>query len=198
MSKKSEARAARRAAKTHKHQVAQGAADCAVVPEKLPRMAAAPNPEKLPNVAPHKARQIHEPTRTPRTAVTADNWNSSVTWCVTRCDEDGTWGWGEPRQVSVGEWRGVIRPAFANFCDLTWAEIDKFASGSGHKMHHSHEISEIAAEAQRRWLDIGLEEYDTLFRFRLGGQRCRAWGFKIGAHFHMVWYERHHRIYNVS
>jgi hypothetical protein len=85
-------------------------------------------------------------------------------------------------------------PPFDEFERLTWQEVDKASSESGHKMHHGHEVADLRDEAQDRWRALDLEQYDTTFRFRLGGTR-RVWGFIVQAHFHAVWWDRNHKIY---
>ena len=51
--------------------------------------------------------------------------------------------------------------------------------------------------AQRRWRDLEYEEFDVLFRFRLGNLK-RAWGIVVQSHFFMVWWDRTHSIYPTS
>lgn len=122
-----------------------------------------------------------------------------MTWCVSRKDCDGVWSWGEARAWTEAEWGGVIEPKFRHFSEKTWGELDKHVYGGKdrHKMHHSHEISDIVPEAQARWLQRDLEEFETVFRFRLGAKQ-RAWGFILQAHFHLVWWDRAHQIYPVG
>ncbi len=116
-----------------------------------------------------------------------------VTFCTSKCDQVGAWSWTEPRAWADKEWDETINPKMQEFKKLTWADIDKQSSGSRHKLHHHQEIFNISPEAQRRWVDLGLEEFDTLFRFRFGGTR-RFWGFIVEGHFFSVWWERHHKI----
>ncbi len=120
-----------------------------------------------------------------------------VTWCIRRSDVHGAWSWGDARQWTDEEWCDDIVPKFGEFEKLLWHEVHAQSSESGHAMHHTHELHEVNAEAQARWLELGLEEFDTLFRFRLGGQK-RFWGFRLGAHFFGVWWDRSHRIYPVG
>jgi hypothetical protein len=116
---------------------------------------------------------------------------------VRRGDVDGAWQWGEQRAWTEEEWNGVIAPAFRAFEALTWAGIEAQSSGSGHRMHHAQEVGSLVDEARYRWLELGLEEFDTAFRFRLGGTR-RFWEFRLQGHFFGVWWDRHHNIYPVG
>lgn len=64
-------------------------------------------------------------------------------------------------------------------------------------MHHEQGVGSLLDEAQNRWLELGLEEFDTAFRFRLGGKR-RFWGFRVQGHFFGVWWDREHSLYPVD
>lgn len=116
-----------------------------------------------------------------------------VTWCVRKRDVNGSWSWGETRAWDNAEWQSTIEPALDSFAQLTWKEIDAQASGEGHKLHHAQELQNISPEAQERWLELDLEEFDPLFRFRMGNKK-RFWGFILQGHFFGVWWEREHRI----
>lgn len=149
-----------------------------------------------PRIAPHHARNAAD-LATPKTLVDGSRFASAMTYCTTRKDHIDQWTWREPRAWTDDEWKVDIAPPLDNFSRLTWGEIDRFSSESGHKMHHSHEVGDLVAEAQHRWIALGFEEFDTVFRFRMSGTR-RAWGFVVQAHFHMVWWDRKHSIYPVS
>lgn len=124
-------------------------------------------------------------------------FSEKVSWSDAKADRAGKWSWGESRNWDESEWNDVIHPAFRNFQSLTWAEVDNQSSGTGHKHHHSHEISDLIAEAQVRWVELRLEEFsDLIFRFRLGGKR-RVWGYVVQAHFFIIWWDRNHSIYPV-
>lgn len=134
----------------------------------------------------------------PRASKTADSiLDLAVTWCVRRRDVEGEWTWGEARQWTDAEWQGEIAPKFVEYEKLRWREVIQQSSESGHKMHHSHELHTLDREAQERWLELDLGQFDTVFRFRLGGAK-RFWGFQIGAHFFGVWWDRKHKIYPVD
>jgi uncharacterized phage-associated protein len=63
-------------------------------------------------------------------------------------------------------------------------------------VYYCQELITLVKEAQNRWIEIGLEEYDTAFRFRFANT-VRAWGVRLEGHFYLVWWERHHKIYPV-
>jgi len=149
-----------------------------------------------PRVAPHLARQAAQAATLPKTLFEGSRFAVPMTYCVTRKDHEGTWSWMEPRAWTAAEWQQEIEPSMTNFSRLTWGEIDALASGSGHKMHHSHETKQLVQEAKQRWVSLGLEEFDTVFRFRMSGTK-RAWGYVVQGHFHLVWWDRNHSIFPV-
>ncbi|MBX9754580.1 MAG: hypothetical protein K2X80_07470 [Pseudomonadaceae bacterium] len=194
MGKKSDAREARKALQLAKFEQGKLALLEKVTVDLQPKVVLEVDVAVAPKVAPHIARAVAEAARQPKAIADGSRFDSSVTWCTTKADQVGGWSWGEPRAWSTAEWDATISPAFNEFANMTWREVDTFSSESGHKMHHSHEMADLTKEAQTRWIELNLEQFDTVFRFRLGGTR-RAWGYVAQAHFHMVWWERLHRIY---
>lgn len=194
MGKKSDERERRKAEKQQKFEADKASFVARVEQEGPPRLApGAPTGSAAPRFAPARTGA----TKTPREAGGGSRFSSKVTWCITRADREGAWSWGEPRAWTEDEWTGVITPKFDKYVQMTWQEIDRATSDSGLRMHHGHELSDLVKEAQDRWVAHGLEEYDSIFRFRLGNT-LRAWGFIIQAHFHLVWWDRSHLIYPVD
>lgn len=194
MSKKAEARAARKAVSQEKFEASKAALIAKFETDQQPRQAATPPINKGPRLAPHLERAATAAEKTPKAIKDGSRFGSLVTWCDTKADLADTWSWGEQRAWLQREWDEVIHPSLEAFTRLTWREIDSHSSDSGHKKHHDHEISDLIQEAQQRWSALGLEQFETVFRFRLGNTE-RVWGFIIQAHFHIVWWDRRHSIY---
>lgn len=150
--------------------------------------------EKGPKVSPSINPNIR---KTPISTKNNSIFGMKVSWCHSKADTEGRWSWHEPRQWTDKEWEEDIFPLFEEFSKKTWAEIDTFASGTGHKMHHSQNLSDLIKEAHDRWNQLGLEEFDVLFRFRLGGKK-RAWGYIVQSHFFLIWWDRNHKLYYVE
>jgi hypothetical protein len=144
-------------------------------------------------------RQLETPTdqnRQPRVQKDpAIIWSMKMTWCISEGDVEGAWSWHEPRQWTASEFERHIKSTLDVLTGSTWHEIHQMRSG-GLSNHHAQAISSLIDEAQRRWEMIGMA-VDETFRFRLSG-RQRAWGYREGAHFKMVWYDRYHKIYPVD
>lgn len=193
MGRKAKARVAREANRLQQFELAKEKLLARVVLDEWPRIEVLPQEEQMRLAVGIDPRSLEIPD-SPRTAATGSRMAARVSWCVRRRDVDGAWTWGDARNWSDAEWNETIAPAFGEFEKLTWGEVQGQVSGAGHLMHHEQEISTIADEAQRRWLELDLEEFDTLFRFRLGNRR-RFWGFVLEGHFFGVWWDRSHRIY---
>lgn len=63
-------------------------------------------------------------------------------------DGDSVWSWGVQRKWCNQEWAEKIEPRFEEWSNLTWAEVDGFASDTGHRMHHNMDYDAICDEAQ--------------------------------------------------
>lgn len=129
-------------------------------------------------------------------------YDANMTWCSSISDIEGTWSWIEPRKWSDDEWNDELLRELQPYTNETWASIAKMSTGNGKKgkrrvRHHPQEVSTLVAEAQQRWRVLHLDQYDTAYRFRLGGAK-RAWGIQLGPHFYLVWFERYHKIYPVD
>ncbi|QGX39444.1 hypothetical protein [Permianibacter aggregans] len=194
MGKKSEERIARKAQKLLQFEKSKEKQLEKVHNLERPKIVVNVDDTKQPHIAPSVNENV---TNTPKAAKDGSRYGELVTWCITGADKEGKWSWHEPREWSNEEWDNDIAPSFQEFARKTWAEIDHLSSGSSHKMHHDQDVASLIKEARRRWRKLGLEQFDTAFRFRLGGTK-RAWGYIVQAHFFLVWWERHHKLYPVN
>ena len=137
--------------------------------------------------------------KTPRVTQDPDSIMSCLMeWNRSQADRDGIWSWGQPRDWNEEDWHGIMHPNLCEFERLTWAEILAQETGNKkrHKKHHDMDVFDIIPEAGDRWLELGLEQYEKIFRFRLQG-KPRLWGYKIRAKFFLIWWDKLHKIYPV-
>ena len=140
------------------------------------------------------AAQVEIPDRTPRAGADPNSiYQMSVEWTLDWADRDGSWSTGTGRDWSGEQWNEHVVPKLTEWVKLTWAEIDKFSSDSGHKMHHNMDTDAIIEEAQLRLIDIERHE-DIIFRFRCGNLK-RLWGHRVLNRFHVIWFDQKHEIY---
>lgn len=107
-------------------------------------------------------------------------------------NHDGSWSWSVT-ETTVQK----IATFLTQMERLTWTEIlAQITSGKrrGHRKHHPVPVERLCPEAQRRLQDLQLDEFDELFRFRLGN-RPRLWGIVDGAVFYPVWWGPRHKVY---
>lgn len=120
-----------------------------------------------------------------------------MSWCHSHSDTEGMWSWGESRAWSEAEYNGEILSKMADYEDQSWAHICNLktpAKGNKHvPLNKKMPLDALCKDAQDRWIGLGLEQFDTAFRFRFGGTK-RAWGIKKQGHFFLIWYEREHKI----
>lgn len=160
-----------------------------------PKIKCLPDVEKRPNVdaqlgslsVPKQAKVVHDGSR----------FGFLMTWCARHADNIGNWPWGEARLWGDQEWEDTILTGLNSYEGLDWKEIHSMNSDTGHLMHHDHDISDLCNEAVDRWLELNLDQFEVVFRFRLGNKK-RAWGIELQGHFYLIWYERDHKIYPVG
>lgn len=119
-------------------------------------------------------------------------------WCCTHGDTIGRWSWREKRAWSNEEFSDIISLKLTSLTTLPWAEVETLTyngSGGARRFLNKYQpLDSICDEAQLRWLENdNLNQFEELFRLRLGGNR-RIWGVRVQHHFFMVWYERNHKI----
>jgi hypothetical protein len=194
---KREERERRKAEKVKAFEASKNALVARVAESRQPKIASDFDTLRAPKLAPHLERAIAVAAKNPKAVEQGSRYKAAMTWCISNADRADLWSWGEPRDWANEEWDRDIHPPMSELARLTWQEIDGHSSESGHKMHHGHDVTDLIAEAQSRWSDLNLEQYDSVFRFRLGATK-RAWGYVIQAHFFMVWWDRKHSIYPTS
>jgi predicted RND superfamily exporter protein len=119
-------------------------------------------------------------------------------WMSIKPDVEGKWHWGIERK-QLNEDINEITSFLDSLKSNKWHEVLSFTTGGEdrHLKNHYQEISTIDKEAIQRWKDIGLEEYDTAFRFRLTNKK-RIWGYKQLGIFYLVWWDPTHKVYPVE
>ena len=140
--------------------------------------------------------------KTPRKKDEEGFYGCEMSWCHSNADTAGQWSWNEQRIWSEDEWANDIAGNLDTLEGETWSYIMnnfKVRTKTEKEVpkHHHQEVSTLSREAKRRWIEHGLEHYDTAFRFRCSGKK-RIWGVRLQGHFYLVWYERKHKIYPVG
>jgi len=75
----------------------------------------------------------------------------------------------------------------SDFETMTWNEIKR------NRGNHSVELASLSAGAKKRLEDIGRDDEDALFSFRLSG-RERVWGIRREALLHLLWWDPKHEV----
>lgn len=104
----------------------------------------------------------------------------------------------------IGSWSWQVEPvtlhkiiAFLREMErLTWTEVRAQLTGGNNRRgpkHKSIPASHLCPEAQRRLTEIRLDEFDELFRFRLGNME-RLWGVVDDDVFYPVGWDPDHHV----
>jgi len=150
----------------------------------------------------HKKIEISKTLKSNTTPHTSKNPNRyylmNVEWDCENPDIEGEWSWRVKRNQLITDKEEIYDFALS-MQKLTWKEVLSQSSGSGKRRiqkHHHQEVETFVSEAKKRWKKL-YEEYDTAFRFRLGGGK-RLWGYRIKNKFFVKWYDPTHKVYPVE
>lgn len=112
-------------------------------------------------------------------------------WRLSLMDIDGRWGFG---QISGEELRNILR-FLREMERLTWTEIRAQMTGGRRRgpLHKHVPYDSLIPEARKRAEELELDDYEDLFRFRLGNL-LRLWGVVQDNVFYPVWWDRDHEI----
>ena len=77
-----------------------------------------------------------------------------------------------------------------SFESMTWRQLRYPRSD----LNHPVDLERIIVEASKRLVDSHRDDYDELWRLRLGGTE-RLWGLRIGRVFCVLWWDPLHKIY---
>jgi len=141
-----------------------------------------------------EARHVNfdKPLKSPINLPLQPRFPMQMEWTDEKADLDGQWSWGQSRDWSGEIWTTKILP-FLKQCECkTWQELEMEKSGKN-KKHKEYEISAICAEAQKRLVNIQMDDFDQIFRFGMGSKR-RFYGFRIQHVFSALWWDEFHKI----
>jgi hypothetical protein len=108
----------------------------------------------------------------------------SVSWNIAILDKNGPFGWGS---LDVNMFWNHIKNRFAEFEKLTWNEIFK------HRLNHPIKVGDICFEAQKRLVEIELDDYDELTSLGITNV-ARVFGVRNGSKFSVLWWDPNHQI----
>ncbi len=132
-------------------------------------------------------------TKRPRDGVTS-SFCARPVWSFSRLDCDYK-KWGLHHTDKLFE---EVITKLKDLEGMNWNDIMQAAGGRNHGTNsHFEDVADLIPEAQKRWRQLGLEEYDQVFSLRLTGTH-RLYGILLDGVLSIVWYDQNHEIYKVS
>ncbi len=117
-------------------------------------------------------------------------------WRLSLLDHEhaGSWSWAADTatMVKIAKFLGEMER-------LTWSQIRAQMTGSAKRrgaLHKSIPIYSLAKEARDRLTELSLDDWDELFRFRLGNME-RLWGIVVPDDppvFYAIWWDAGHSV----
>lgn len=142
-------------------------------------------------LAPAKSRKTDKVV--PDVPADDTNWyQENFRWSQRSMDHEfsGEWDWN----LTSKEAR-LILSTLEEMSEKTWDEIAKETSGrKGRAKAHPQSLDDIVSTARDRLPQLKLE-VEELYRIRLGYSE-RLWGYRKRGCFHVLWYDRDHKIYD--
>ncbi len=131
------------------------------------------------------------------TATSPDADHHHPLWRLSLLDRhhNGTWSWNHVDAPTLDR----ILAFLQEMERLSWKEIRAQLTGNLRRRGAKHKyipVDHLCADAQNRFRDLELDEFDQVFRFRLSGPE-RLWGVmsdEIPRVFYPIWWDPHHRI----
>jgi hypothetical protein len=126
-----------------------------------------------------------------------DDDHSHPVWRLSLLDREhsGNWSWKIDESTL-----GTIVDLLIQMEKLTWKQIRTQTAATTKKVrarHHSQAVDTLCKEAQNRLVELGLDGWDELFRFRLDGPG-RLWGIlsrESPRVFYPIWWDDEHQVY---
>lgn len=134
-----------------------------------------------------KVRKGLTPTfsKIPRIDSTIKNpLDQNPVWHIGAIDLDGPWGWTE---IEKEFFFREILPKVQNLESMFWKDI---LSRNSHEVN----VSQISSFAQKRLIQLRLDDTETLISLRLTGKQ-RIWGIRIGNILKILWWDPNHEVY---
>lgn len=112
-------------------------------------------------------------------------------WQFNRCDK-------EKWPVKTPDFIYRIFDKLADYEKMTWQEIQSASGGKTHGTNsHFENVADLDKAAQKRLLELKLDDTDQLFSLRLTGKE-RLYGILENGVFAVLWYDRKHEVYKVK
>lgn len=112
-----------------------------------------------------------------------DYQNEPASWHIGFLDLEGIWGWNKVDHKNLVE---VILPQLKNFESMKWGEILN-------RNNHEINTSSIIKDAQKRLVELNLDDYENLISLRLRS-RNRVWGIRHNNILRILWWDPDHEI----
>ncbi len=130
--------------------------------------------------------------KTPKHLEPATCKNHFISWQFRTMDLEPYWS---RKIISEDiEYYKKILDKLKSFECSKWNELETQSFGSkGKSKHHSVDISNIIKEAQKRLIELHLDDIDQLFSLRLDG-KSRIWGIRESGYLKILWFDPDHEI----
>lgn len=142
----------------------------------------AKNPKTKDNLIPPKRKE-------PKAQDAQEFMQLKPTWRLGLLEMSTPWGWANVDTETLIK----IHRHLCELERLTWHEIMVVRRDSNHKM----DVEKLCPDAQKRLIELRLDDIDELFSIRIGKAR-RIWGIREAAILKLLWWDPEHQVYPMN
>lgn len=142
-----------------------------------------------------KQKEIASNSKTPKHIEDPESFYDKIpVWSFKLLDNNYVkWGFVHIKDINT-----TIIDKLKHYEGMTWGEIIKATGGKKYgNNNHFENVSDLIPEAQSRWRDLKLEEFDRIFSLRLTGEQ-RLYGILIDGVYKIIWFDPSHNIYKLK
>lgn len=100
--------------------------------------------------------------------------------------------------VKIPDFIERIFDKLADYEGMTWQEIQSASGGKTYGTNsHFENVADLDKAAQKRLVELKLDDVDQLFSLRLTGKE-RLYGILENGVFAILWYDKEHEVYRVK
>lgn len=107
-----------------------------------------------------------------------------VKWCFELFDKNITWHEDDYTEETFR----TVAKNMKKYSSMTWGAIE-----NNRHRNHSVKAHKIIPQAQKRLVELMLDDYDDIWRFRFDGLK-RIWGIRDKHIFRVLWWDPQHKI----
>lgn len=126
-----------------------------------------------------------------RSSISSDR--KAPVWIFDKIDRSGDYAFDVSREDFNHK---LVLEKIIEYASMSWIDVKQQTHGQkGKSKNHYYPLNEMSSTAQKRFVQLGLDEYgDSIFSFAVSSV-VRIIGYRENEYFHVLWYDAQHEVY---